>query len=297
MDLFSPNSPRPSLPVLNEGIIPRVAAVHDICGYGNCSLGIALPVVSAGGIEVCPIPTSVLSAHTAFPVYSFFDTTPTLPEFLRSWKELDVHMDGVYTGFLGSAEQIELIIAYCRLFPDGYRVIDPVMGDHGLRYRTYTEAMCDGMKRLVPLADVLMPNLTEAAILLDRPYTGQDLSEEQGREICESLLAMGARHVVLKGMHRNYTVLNAVMGINIPYTELANEMHPASLHGTGDLFASCVTAALFSGHDLLSAVTFAADLVYRAICLSVRQPGFQERGVSFEPLLGNIVAFCQRDKA
>ncbi len=283
---------RPLLPVYAEGIIPRVAAFHDICGYGNCSLGIAMPVISAAGVEVCPVPTSVLSAHTAFPVFSFLDTTSTLPDFLRSWKELNVKMDGLYTGFLGSSEQIELIIAYIKLFPESYRIIDPVMGDHGIRYATYTEAMCDGMKRLIPYADVLMPNLTEAAILLDRPYTGQAISQAQGQELCESLLAKGARHVILKGIHRDYTIYNAIMSSDIPYTEIPNEMHPTSLHGTGDLFASVVTAALFSGHKLPEAVTFAADLVYRAICLSVSQPGFQERGVSYEPLIGSIVQFC-----
>ncbi len=288
---------RPLLPQYTPGLIPRVAAIHDICGYGNCSLGIAMPVISAAGVEVCPVPTSVLSAHTAFPVYSFLDTTPTLPDFFRSWKELDVKVDGIYTGFLGSSEQIELIIAYIKLFPDSFRIIDPVMGDHGLRYATYTDAMCDGMKRLVPYADLLMPNLTEAAILLDRPYSGQDISYEQGQEICEALLAKGARQVILKGIHRDYTIYNAVMSPEIPYTELPNELHPTSLHGTGDLFASVVTAALFSGHDLLDSVTFAADLVYRAICLSVSQPGFQERGVSYEPLLGRIVRYCIGDEA
>lgn len=288
------NANRPLLPQLEKDVIPRVAAIHDICGYGNCSLAVALPVLSCAGIDACPVPTSVLSAHTAFPVYSFLDTTPTLPEFIRTWKELNVKMQGVYTGFLGSAEQIELIIAFCKLFPDSYRIIDPVMGDHGVRYTTYTDSMCDGMKRLVPLADVLTPNLTEASILLDEAYTGQSISQERGEEICRKLLDMGAKHVVLKGIHRDYTIYNAVMSAAIPYTELSNELHPSSLHGTGDLFASCVTASLFSNHDLLEAVEFAADFVYHAICLSVSQEGFEERGVSYEPLLGKVVEFSKK---
>ncbi len=296
MDNGSLDSARPLLPTLTPGLIPRVAAVHDICGYGNCSLGIAMPVVSAAGVDVCPVPTSVLSAHTAFPVYSFLDTTPTLAEFLRSWKDLGITIDGLYTGFLGSAEQIELIIAYSRLFPTSFRIIDPVMGDHGQRYRTYTDQMCEGMKRLVPYADVLIPNLTEAAILLDQPYTGQSLTAKEGEAICQQLLEKGARQVVLKGIHRDYIVYNAVMSKEIPYTELSNEMHPTSLHGTGDLFASCVTAGLFSGHELIESVKFAADLVYRAICLSVSQPGFQARGVSYEPLLRHVIEFCLGEK-
>lgn len=283
---------RLDFPIIEDGIIPRVAAIHDICGYGAASLGIVLPILSCAGINTCPIPTSVLSAHTAFPTYSFYDTTPTLPEFFRTWKELDVLIDGVYTGFLGSAEQIELIIAFCKMYPNAYRIVDPVMGDHGYLYGTYTDAMCEGMKRLVPLADVLTPNLTEAAILLDRPYSGQAITQEQGQAICQALLDKGAKHVVLKGIHRDYTIYNAIMGEGIPYKELSNELHPNSLHGTGDLFASCITAGLFSGHSLESAVKFAADFVYHAICISVGQKDFQDRGVSFEPILGEVVNYC-----
>lgn len=286
------SSDRPDLPSLTQGQIPKVAAVHDICGYGNCSLGVALPVLSAGGIEACAVPTSVLSAHTLFPSYTFFDTTPTLADFFLNWKELDVTMDGLYTGFLGSAEQIDLILTYCDYFPDSYRVIDPVMGDHGTPYPTYTEEMCNEMKRLVPMADILTPNLTEASILLDTPYPGQSISPEQGEAISKALLDMGAKHVVLKGIERDKTIYNAVMGQNLAYRESPHALHEVSLHGTGDLFASCLTAGIFSGHSLEDSVIFSANLVYRAIDLSTSQPDFQRRGVNYEPLMVDISRFC-----
>lgn len=280
-----------TLPKLEKGIIPRIAAIHDICGYGNCSLAVAMPVLSLAGADVLAVPTSIVSAQTNLSPFALLDTTEFLSEYFDSWAKLGIRVSGIYTGFLGSAEQIALIEEYVNREKDAYRIIDPVMGDHGKAYPTYTQEMCLEMKKLVPYAHVLTPNLTEASLLLDRPYSGQALSKGQAEEILDQLLEMGAGAVVLKGIERGDQIINVIKRKGLDYREIANPRHPLSLHGTGDLFASCVTAGLFSGHHLAESVAFAGQFVYESIQLSSTQPGHRDRGVNFEPLLGKLVEF------
>lgn len=275
--------------------IPRVAAVHDLCGYGNCSLGIAMPVLSAAGIEVCPLPTAILAAHTAFPVYTFYDTTPQLPEYLDCWDEIKIPLDGVYSGFLGSAEQIDLLSAWLDRHPELPLVLDPVMGDHGKIYKTYTEEMCSKMKVLARRASVLTPNMTEASILLDSEFPGQKLSSEEAEALIDALLALGSDHVILKGIVRaGGQIINAIKGKNQEYKESVHALRPYALHGTGDLFASFVASGYFRGKSLPATVRFAGNLVASAIDLSIHQEGYQDRGVSFEPLLGEMIAELEK---
>ena len=170
------------------GYLPRVAAVHDLCGYGKCSLGIAIPVLSAAGIDVCPVPTSLFSAHTRFPKFYMHDTTPMLGDYLDAWREEGIELDGIYSGFLGSAEQVDAILRLYREYPRALRIVDPVMGDGGAKYPTYTDEMCEAMKGLVDGADVLTPNLTEASIITGIPYESQDVDEKYVRRMMDALL-------------------------------------------------------------------------------------------------------------
>lgn len=146
---------------------PRVAAIHDMSGFGRCSLTVAIPVLSAMGVQCCPLPTAYLSTHTGgFTGYTFLDMTDELPKTAAHWAELGIHFDAVYTGFMGSEAQMDLAADFVRTFRCDRSTIficDPVMGDHGKIYKTYTPAMCAGMTRLAELADVIVPNLTEAA--------------------------------------------------------------------------------------------------------------------------------------
>ena len=277
---------------LVDGKLPRVAAVHDICGYGNCSLAVALPVVSSAGVDVLPIPTSVLSAHTGFPSYTFLDTTDQLNDYIDNWQELEVEVNGIYTGFLGSEEQIDIIKRLHSLYPEAVTIIDPVMGDNGEPYSTYTPELCSKMRELVPIADLLTPNLTEASILLDEDYPGINISATAGREIAQKLINMGARNVVLKGIEDGDEVLNIVLSEHGDYAEVRNKLHVERIHGTGDLFASLITAGLFSGHSLVESTQFAADFVYDAIEYSSTLPGFRLRGVNYEPMMYRITDFC-----
>lgn len=274
--------------------IPRVAAVHDLCGYGKCSLGIAFPVLSAAGIDVCPVPTSLFSAHTKFPKFYMHDTTAMLGDYLDAWREEGVELDGIYSGFLGSAEQVGAIRRLYREYPGALRIVDPVMGDGGEKYPTYTDEMCEAMKGLVDGANVLTPNLTEAAILTGMPYAGQNVDDAHVRRTVDALLEMGAKSVVLKGIVRpgekvirNYV---AVAGEGGAPEEVASELLPFMLHGTGDLFASGLTAAIFCGRNLRGAVEFAGTLVRDAMAITRDQPNYELRGVSFESVLGDVTA-------
>ena len=278
--------------------IPRVAAVHDMCGYGKCSLGVAIPVLSAAGIDVCPVPTALFSAHTKFPVFYMHDTTEMLNDYLDAWQKEGVDLDGVYSGFLGSAEQVAVIQRLYREYDHALRIVDPVMGDGGQKYPTYTDELCQAMPGLVDGADVLTPNLTEASILTGIAYEGQDVTEGFVQRNADKLLEMGAKTVVIKGVvHegesviRNYLAQADVDGGHV--AEVTSELLPYMLHGTGDLFASGLTAAIYNGRTLRGAVEFAGTLVRDAMRITREQPDYEMRGVSFESVLGDVTALLK----
>ena len=274
--------------------IPRVAAVHDLCGYGKCSLGVAIPVLSAAGCDVCPVPTGLFSSHTAFPGFYMHDTTNILEDYINAWKGIGVEIDAIYSGFLGAPEQVDLIRELYAMYPNALRVVDPVMADHGKVYPTYTPELCAAMAELAAGADILTPNLTEAAIILGEPigddWAGTDISDEEAHRIVAALVAKGAKHVALKGIQREgeNVIRNFVGGIDCETHELSNEYLPYMLHGTGDVYASCLLAAIMAGRTLEEAVRFAGDFTHDAMIVSAKQPNFQERGVSFELLLGKV---------
>lgn len=288
---FPSNGVEGALYTRPESYIPRVAAVHDMCGYGKCSLGVAIPVLSAAGVDVCPVPTALFSAHTKFPTFHMHDTTAMLGAYLDAWQEEGVELDGVYSGFLGAAEQVDAIKRLYAEHPQALRIVDPVMGDGGAMYPTYTPELCAAMGSLVEGADVLTPNLTEASILTSTPYQGQDIDRAAVQAACDRLLAMGAKHVVLKGIVRDgeNIIRNYLASQDHPQVEeVSAELLPYMLHGTGDLFASALTAALYTGRALAEATAFAGEFVRDAMEITRAQPNYEMRGVSFEPCLGKI---------
>ena len=292
----SENTPATHLYRREGAYIPRVAAVHDLCGYGKCSLGVAIPVLSAAGCDVCPVPTGLFSSHTAFPGWYMHDTTDMLADYLAAWGKIGVEIDAVYSGFLGAPEQVDRIRDLYAMYPNALRVVDPVMADHGAVYPTYTPELCDAMAELACGADILTPNLTEAAIILGEPigedWAGTDISDEEAHRLVDALVAKGAKHVVLKGIQREgeTSIRNFVGGEGMDTVEVHNEYVPYLLHGTGDLYASCLMAAVMAGRSLEEAVRFAGDFVHDAMIVSAQQPAFQARGVSSEPQLGKVCA-------
>ncbi len=272
--------------------IPRIAAVHDLCGYGKCSLGVAIPVLSAAGCDVCPVPTSLFSAHTRFPVFHMHDTTDMLTPYLDAWVAEGIEVDAIYSGFLGAAEQVSAIQRLYREHPQALRIVDPVMGDGGKQYPTYTDELCAAMGDLVDGADVLTPNLTEASILTGIAYEGQDVSEDYVHTIMDALIDRGAKCVVLKGIvHEGESIIrNYVAGTDLAFEEVNGELLPYMLHGTGDLYASSLLAAIMAGKSLYDSVAFAGSFVRDAMSITCLQPDFEVRGVSFESELGKVAA-------
>ena len=270
--------------------IPRIAAVHDLCGYGKCSLGVAIPVLSSAGCDVCPVPTGIFSSHTGYPGWYMHDTTDILADYLAAWNGIGIEIDAVYSGFLGAPEQVDVIRSLYESFPNALRIVDPVMADHGKVYPTYTPELCQAMADLACEADILTPNLTEAAIILGEEWKGADIPDAEAHRIVKALLAKGAKHVVLKGIQREgeSCIRNFVGGVDMEIAEVSNDYLPYMLHGTGDVYASCLLAAIMAGQTLVESVAFAGDFVHDAMLISAEQPNFRERGVSFEPLLGKI---------
>lgn len=269
--------------------IPRIAAVHDLCGYGKCSLGIAIPVLSAAGCDVCPVPTSLFSAHTRFPKWYMHDTTSMLDEYLDAWQEEGIELDAIYSGFLGAPEQVGAIQRLYTEYPSALRIVDPVMGDGGKSYPTYTPELCAAMGDLVDGADLLTPNLTEASILTGMAYQGQDVDDAFVQRTIDALLQMGAKNIVLKGIvHDDGLIRNFVAGQDVELAEVHGELLPYMLHGTGDLYASTLLAALMAGQSLLEGVEFASKLVRDAMRVTSAQPDYEVRGVSFETVLGEV---------
>ncbi|MBR5430406.1 MAG: pyridoxamine kinase [Firmicutes bacterium] len=268
---------------MSEKYLPRVAAVHDLSGYGKCALTVALPVLSACGVEVCPLCTSLLSANTLFPGFTFLDYTPYMQAHLDHWKKLGLKFDCVYSGFLGSTRQMDYVRQLHTDFDSGLLVVDPVLGDNGLLIPIFDEEMVRAMAGLVGEADCVTPNVTEACLLTGRPYGGAALSRADSERLCRDVLALGCGSVVLTGVLRDGRLINA--GIDeMGYFELDIDELPYHQHGTGDLFASTMVGGLLRGHDLRQAVDSAAHFVYDCMEYGHDIPDVFDRGVAFEPL-------------
>lgn len=269
---------------------PRIAAIHDLSCFGRCSLTIALPVLSAMGCQCCPLPTALLSAHTGISGFTFLDTTDEMRRISAHWSQLSLHFQAIYTGFLGSAPQINLVEDFLRRFhaPDTLLVMDPVMGDHGTPYKTCTPALRQGLWELVAQADVITPNLTEAAILLDIPYHESQTADAS--ELVRALSLQGQRSVVLTG----YAAAPGQVGA-LCYDRDTRQVEavqtarvPQDFPGTGDLFASVLTGALTRGAPLLQAARTAVDFVGSCVARSVAEGADEAEGVDFEPLLRQL---------
>ena len=269
---------------------PRVAAIHDLSGFGRCSLTIVMPVLSAMGVQCCPLPTAYLSTHTGgFTGNTFLDLTDQLAEAMEHWLRLDLTFEAVYTGFMGSCRQMGL----CRSFLTSLKaksttlaVVDPVMGDNGVLYRTYTTEMCRAMAAMAAEADVIVPNRTEAALLLGRKY--EDLPHSAAEEMVRELSLGGRRSVVLTGVSLQPGKTGAACFDREDGTVamIQTDFVGRSFHGTGDLFASVLTGALVRGESLKAAAEKAAKFVRQCALHTFPQNLSPREGIDFEPMLG-----------
>ena len=185
----------------------KIALINDLTGFGRCSTAVMAPIVSALKIQAVAVPTAILSAHTQFPTYYFDDYTDRMKDYIQTYKELKLDFDAISTGFLGSEQQVDIVLDFIRHFKTdrNFVIVDPVMGDYGKLYRTYTKEMCEKMKELVHYADIITPNLTELCTLLDAPYPENGASIEELKEMCGKLAKRGPKHIVVTGIHFNQT--------------------------------------------------------------------------------------------
>jgi pyridoxine kinase len=265
----------------------RVAAIHDISCAGRCSLTVALPVISAAGIETDIIPTAVLSTHTGgFNGYTFRNLTDDILPIAEHWNSLGIQFDAIYTGYLGSFRQLDIMRHVFDLLAldDTLVVIDPVMGDSGRLYSAFDETFPAGMRRLCNRADLIVPNMTEAAFMLGEPYAEPPYTREFIRGMLYRLADLGADKIVLTGVSFDSdTVGAACFDVSDGSFYYANGPRIEGFyHGTGDVFASTLTAALISGCNLANSVQTAVDFTVGCV-RRTHDAGTDTRyGVDFE---------------
>ncbi len=267
-----------------------IAAVNDLTGYGRCALTVAIPVISHMKIQCCPVPTSILSNHTGYPEYFFDDYTDRLPGYLNMWKRLNLHFQGIMSGFLGSKEQIGIVEWFIREFADRDTVvvIDPVMGDHGKIAGTYTEEMCLEMRKLVSMADIITPNLTEACKLTDIPYREKGFGKKELVLMADRLRAMGPDKIVITGVPLGSFIGNLVYQEGAEPEMIRTHREGTERCGTGDLFASIIAADAVNGVPFEVSVRKAASFVRSCMIKSMEMDIPQKNGVCFEELLYSL---------
>lgn len=277
-----------------QNIVPRVAAIQDISGFGRCSLTVIMPILSCMGAQVCPVPTAILSTHTGgFSNMTFTDLTNEMEAYINHWKALELEFDYIYTGFLGNEKQIDTVINFCDSFKRTGKecvVVDPVMGDNGKLYKTYNQVMQEKMRDLVAKADIITPNLTEAMFLLNREYENKAFKDEEIKEMLTRLGGMGPNRVVITGI-MDSTGAKANVAYDkkqniywkVPYKEVL-----AHYPGTGDAFTSVLIGALIKGEQLPVAINKAAQFISLAIKTTYQYGTDAREGIMFEKVIPSL---------
>ena len=276
--------------------LPTALAIHDLSCFGKCALTVVLPVLSASGVETVPIPTALLSTHTGgFDGYYFEDLTGQMGEISKHLNELNIAVDAIYTGFLGSEAQIDKVCGIIDSFgnSDPLVLVDPVMGDDGRLYSTYTNELMLGMRELCKKADVITPNVTEACFLTDTEYReiiagGEAEAFAYASDMARKLLSFGVDKIVITGIHYKNKV--ATFGYSRDGGEFMHSSeyvkHPYP--GTGDLFASVLLGGLMKKKSFKESAVFASEFTKRVIEYSARFDTPIRNGVAFEPFLHEI---------
>lgn len=268
----------------------RIALINDITGFGRCSVTVELPLLSAMKIQVCPLPTAILSVHTGFPDHYLDDYTDRMRPYMNSWEKNQLSFDGICTGFLGSARQIEIVADFIRRFkqPSTRVMVDPVMGDYGRLYSSYTQEMCDEMRQLLPHADLVTPNLTEACQLLDIPYpSGGKMSDRELEYMASSLSACGPSQVIITGLSEGDHIRNFIYEAGRG-TVLQVEKVGGDRSGSGDAFMAIVAGSLLNGEGLEQAAHKAAGFISKCLAYAVELDLPWNYGLPFEEYLREL---------
>ncbi|MBW1866565.1 MAG: pyridoxamine kinase [Deltaproteobacteria bacterium] len=276
--------------------VPKVAAIHDLSGFGRASLTVIIPVLSTMGVQACPLPTAVLSTHTGgFKNYHFVDMTEEMIRMIDHWKALDIAFDAIYSGFLGSPRQVNIVIDFIKSFarPEQLVVVDPVIGDNGKPYKTMGSEMIRQMRLLVSKADIITPNFTEAAFLLDEPYP-ESIEEKQVKRWLIRLCDKGPNKVIITSVpvpgRRNLSGVVAFDREDGRFWKVDCTYIPAHYPGTGDAFASVIVGGLLQGDSLPIALDRAVQFVSMAIRSTFGYNYPSREGVLLERVLTNLRA-------
>lgn len=275
---------------MSHNHMKKVAVVNDYSGFGRCSLAAAIPIISVMGMQCCALPTAVFSNHTGFPSYYWTDFTPHMPAYINEWEKLGLEFAAINTGFLGSHEQCDIVLDFLHRFKkqDTITVIDPVMGDYGKLYPTYSRELAESMRRLTECADILTPNLTEVCVLADIPYR-EDFTEKELTDLCAYLCDQGPRKVVISGLELDEKTLgNFVFEVGSEPVMLRNEKIGPCRSGTGDVFSSIITGCAVRGQDFRSSVQLASNFISKAIRRTVELGSPTTDGVCFEEFLRDL---------
>lgn len=270
----------------------RVAAIHDLSGFGRCSISVILPVLSAMGVQVCPVLTAVLSAHTGgLGDVVFRDLTDYIHPTLEHYKKLGIDFEAVYSGFLGSEEQVGSCLEFFKAYPNALKVVDPVMGDNGKAYKTCGESLQKGMKELVAVADLITPNKTEAAMLLGESYNTSPMSRSEARSLLLRLSHLGPKCVVVTGVELASGELANIGydGENGSFWYVPCEYVPVSYPGCGDIYASVLTGAMLGGASLPIAMGKATAFAELCVKTTFSYGSDPRYGVMLESVLGSLI--------
>jgi len=269
---------------------PKVLTIQDISCVGQCSLTVALPIISACGIETCVLPSAVLSTHTAgFSGYTFRDLTDDMPAIKEHWIKEGITFDAIYTGYLGSTKQIDYVadIFAATAADKCVKIVDPAMADNGNLYPGFDAEFVDAMKVLCGKADYILPNITEACFL-----TGMEYKTEYDRsyidEMLEKLMALGCRNVIFTGISYAEGKTGVVVMENGEYSYYEHDFLPNSCHGTGDIYASAFVGALVRGKNAYDAAKIAADYTVECIKATAEEENHWY-GAKFEPVLIKLI--------
>ncbi|HWQ30520.1 MAG TPA: pyridoxamine kinase [Negativicutes bacterium] len=275
---------------------PRVAAIHDLSGFGRCALTVIIPVLSTMGIQVCPVPTAILSTHPGgFGPYVYRDMGDMMGNYMAHWKQLDLSFDCIYSGFLGSVQQTEVVAEFMKDMRKRGKplvVIDPVMGDHGKLYGVYGEEMKDKMRHMIEAADIITPNLTEACFLTGITYDEKPMEVGEMKRLLKMLAQMGPDKVVITGVTEadGDSCNIAFEKDRYSYWKVPYRPIPGQYPGTGDIFASVMTGELIRGLSLSAALDKATQFLSYAVGMTYKCGTPEREGVLLEKALNWLIS-------
>jgi pyridoxine kinase len=278
--------------------VQRVAAIHDLSGFGRASLTVIIPILSRMGIQVCPLPTAVLSTHSKYKNFHFVDLTEHLAPMIEHWKKLELEFDAIYSGFLGSYQQIEIVKQFIDTFqkPEQLVVVDPVIGDDGKIYTPLSQDHVKEMRSLIEKADVITPNLTEASLLLNKKYP-ETISTSQIKEWILELSEKGPQIVVVTSVpeskYKNITSTIAYNKKDQRYWKVSVNYLPANYPGTGDAFASVITGSLLQGDSMPIALDRAVKFTTMGVRATFGYDYNSDQGILLERILDTLTAPVQ----